>query len=408
MAVTNDRLLEAARRTIAHVKADTVPLAETITKVPAEHYLDHDRWLSELRSLFHRFPLVFGFSCEFVERFSYRSTEVMGVPVLVSRAADDTLRAFVNVCSHRGARVVAEGAGTTRRFTCPYHAWSYDNSGQLVGILDHDQFGEVDMDCNGLTELPVLERAGLVFVGLNHAGTPDLERYLCGYEEMLEHLGLAGCYLTGQQIVDGPNWKIAYDGYLDFYHLPILHRESFGADMCNKAIYDAWGPHQRVSAPDSSALRLDQSPESQWSIGALTSGIWTIFPHVSIASFHVAGPNGEGGGRMYMVSQLFPGETPDTSTTTQTFLTTFEPTEEIRPFIEAQQRFLLKVVRDEDYATGFLLQRGLKSGAKDFVMFGRNEAGGQRFHAWVDRLVDTESESEVLALIDEATYEPQL
>ena len=110
---------------------------------------------------------------------------------------------------------------------------------------------------------------------------------------------------------------------------------------------------------------------------------------------------------MYMVSQLFPGETPDTSTTTQTFLTTFAPTEEIRPFIEAQQRFLLRVVRDEDYANGFLLQRGLKSGAKDFVMFGRNEAGGQRFHEWVDRLVHTESESEVLALLNEAGYEPQ-
>jgi phenylpropionate dioxygenase-like ring-hydroxylating dioxygenase large terminal subunit len=246
-----------------------------------------------------------------------------------------------------------------------------------------------------------------VFVGLDHEGTDDLERYLCGYGEMLEHLGLAGCYFAGQQIVDGPNWKIAYDGYLDFYHLPILHRKSFGADLCNKAIYDAWGPHQRVSAPDASALRLDQSPESQWSIGALTSGIWTIFPHVSIASFHVAGPNGEGGGRMYMVSQLFPGETPDASTTTQTFLTTFKPAEEMLPFIEAQQRFLLRVVRDEDYATGFLLQRGLKSGAKDFVMFGRNEVGGQRFHQWVDRLVHTESESEVLALVDKATYEPQ-
>ena len=405
--MSRDRLLEAARRTIAHAKTETVPLAETIGKVPAGNYLDHDRWLTEVHSLFHRFPLVLGFSCEFVERYSYRSTEVIGIPVLVTRAADDELRAFVNTCSHRGSQVVPDGRVTSRRFTCPYHAWSYDNFGQLVGILDNEEFGQLEMSCHGLTELPVLEYAGLVFVGLDHEGTHDLEPYLCGYGEMLEHLGLAGCYFAGQQVVDGPNWKIAYDGYLDFYHLPILHRESFGTDLCNKAIYDAWGPHQRVSAPDSSMLGLDQSPESQWSIGALTSGIWTIFPHVAIASFHVNGPDGAGGGRMYMVSQLFPGETPDTSTTTQTFLTTFEPTQEILPFIEAQQRFLLRVVRDEDYANGFLLQRGLKSGAKDFVMFGRNEAGGQRFHDWVDRLVRTESESEVLELIGKATYEPQ-
>ena len=405
--MSKERLLEAARRTIAHAKAETAPRAKTIVHVPAWHYLDRDRWLNELRSLFHRFPLVFGFSCELAERYSYRATEIMGVPVLVTRAADDELRAFVNTCSHRGARVVAEGTGTARRFTCPYHAWSYDNLGQLVGIFDHDQFGEVDMSCNGLTELPVLEHAGLIFVSLDSQGTKDLDRYLCGYGEMLDHLGLANCYFAGQQTVDGPNWKIAYDGYLDFYHLPILHRESFGPDLCNKAVYDAWGPHQRVSAPDALALSLDQKPESDWSIGALTSGIWTIFPHVSIASFPVNGPDDRDGGRMYMVSQLFPGETPETSRTTQTFLTTFEPTEEIRPFVEAQQHFLLRVVRDEDYATGFLLQRGLATGAKDFVMFGRNEAGGQRFHQWIDQLLETKSESDVLALMDKARYEPQ-
>ena len=79
--MSRDRLLEAARRTIAHAKTETVPLAETIGKVPAGNYLDHDRWLTEVHSLFHRFPLVLGFSCEFVERYSYRSTEAIGIPV---------------------------------------------------------------------------------------------------------------------------------------------------------------------------------------------------------------------------------------------------------------------------------------------------------------------------------------
>ena len=49
--------------------------------------------------------------------------------------------------------------------------------------------------------------------------------------------------------MQGPNWKVAYDGYLDFYHLPILHRESFGPKMPSDALYDAWGPHQRESMP---------------------------------------------------------------------------------------------------------------------------------------------------------------
>ena len=402
MAVSNDRLLEAARRTIAHVKADTVPLAETIAKVPAEHYLDHDRWLSELRSLFHRFPLVFGFSCEFVERFSYRSTEVMGVPVLVSRAADDTLRAFVNVCSHRGARVVAEGAGTTRRFTCPYHAWSYDNDGQLVGILDRDDFGDLDPSCNGLTPLPCAERAGIIFVGLEPNGEIDIDAHLCGYGDLLEFHGFADCTFVGSQSVDGPNWKVAYDGYLDFYHLPILHKDTFGPDRSNKAIYDAWGPHQRVSSPDHRMMELEDMPEADWPEDVLTNGVWTIFPHTSIAGFPVRVDGVEGGGRMYMVSTLFPGADPDSSVTIQNFLATFDPTDELMPEIAAQQEFLMYVVREEDYFTGNRIQRTVKTGAKTEFLFGRNEAGGQRFHGWVDRLVAAESADDYRAVFAQA------
>ncbi|MBM36793.1 MAG: hypothetical protein CL460_06460 [Acidimicrobiaceae bacterium] len=410
--MSRERLLEAARRTIAHAKAGSAPQVDTIFRVPADSYLDPDRWGREVDLVFRRFPLLFGFSCEFTEEYSYRSMEILGVPVLVSRSGDGELRAFVNTCSHRGAIVVAEPEGSARRFTCPYHGWSYDSSGELVGVFDNDAFGELDKGCHGLTQLPLLESAGLVFVGLNHQGTGELDRYLCGYDEMLEHLGLGDCRFVGRQAVEGPNWKVAYDGYLDFYHLPVLHRESFGTNICNKAIYDAWGPHQRVSAPDSSMLRLEGRPESEWSSKALTTGVWTIFPHVSIASFEVDSSiigDGSGSlGRMYMVSQLFPGETPQSSLTIQNFLIDFSVNSEVQASsVDAYKRFLLGVVRDEDYATGFGVQRGLATGAKDSVLFGRNEAGGQRFHQWVDQLLETTPESEVLALIENAGYQSQ-
>ena len=62
------------------------------------------------------------------------------------------------MCSHRGAQLVDEGAGSSRRFTCPYHAWSYDQEGALVGVTNKDDFGDVDRSCLGLTPLPVEER----------------------------------------------------------------------------------------------------------------------------------------------------------------------------------------------------------------------------------------------------------
>ncbi len=396
--MSRETLVELTRRTLGHARAGTVPLAGDIGRVPASNYYDPDRWKLEMARVFKRTPLALGFTCELPEPGNYKALEVAGVPVLLSRGADGQMRAFVNMCSHRGSIVVPEGTGRARRFTCPYHAWSYDSEGRLVGILDREEFGDLDPDGHGLTPLPVAERAGIIFGALTPGAPFDIDAYLCGYGEMLAHHEFASCAYVGSQTVDGPNWKVAYDGYLDFYHLPILHRESFGPGYSNKAIYDAWGPHQRVTSPDRRFLALDNLPEDDWPADLLTDGVWTIFPHTSVAGFQVGANEVPGGGRMYMISTLFPGDTPDTSRTVQHFLATFELSEQLDGLIEAQKAFLLHVVRDEDYCNGNRIQRAVKTGAKTEFFFGRNEAGGQRFHGWVDRLVAAESDDDFAQL----------
>jgi phenylpropionate dioxygenase-like ring-hydroxylating dioxygenase large terminal subunit len=392
--MSRETLVELTRRTFQHARAGTVPLAGDVGRVPATNYYDPARWQLEMARVFKRTPLVLGFTCELPEPRSYKALEVAGVPILLSRGADGQMRSFVNMCSHRGSIVVPEGTGTARRFTCPYHAWTYDSEGRLVGILDRDEFGDLNPDCHGLTPLPVAERAGIVFGALTPGAPFDIDAYLCGYGEMLAHHQFARCAYMGSQTVDGPNWKVAYDGYLDFYHLPILHRESFGPGYSNKAIYDAWGPHQRVTSPDRRFLALDSLPEDDWPDDLLTDGVWTIFPHTSVAGFKVSADGVPGGGLMYMISTLFPGDTPDTSRTVQHFLAAFESSEQLDGLIEAQKAFLLHVVRDEDYYTGNRIQRAVKTGAKTEFFFGRNEAGGQCFHGWVDRLVAAETDED--------------
>ena len=392
--MSREQLITAAKRTLAHTKNGTVPLDAGVMRVPASNYYDADRWRLEMSHIFRRTPLVLGFSCELAEANSYKALEVMGTPVLLVRGSDGVLRSFVNMCSHRGAMVVEEGNGSSRRFTCPYHAWSYDQQGALVGILDKANFGEIEMSCHGLTPLPVAERAGVVFGGIVPGIGFDVDLFLCGYGEMLEHLGFADCTLVGRQSVAGPNWKLAYDGYLDFYHLPILHKNTFGTDYNNKTINDAWGPHQRNVQPDQRILALEGIPEDEWPMKALTGGVWTIFPHVSVAGF-------DAGGRLYMVSQLFPGDTPETSITVQNFLATFTPTEEQLTLIDEQMSFLIHVVRDEDYYTGNRIQRAVKTGVKSEFVFGRNEGPCQRFHGWVESLVAAD-DAEFVRLFAEA------
>jgi carnitine monooxygenase subunit len=380
---SRDQLVSMARRIVAHAEAGTIDAEDDVYRVPVERYYDPERWQIEIERIFKRLPLTLAFSCELQEPGAYKSMDAVGVPILLSRGRDGQVRAFVNMCSHRGAVVVPEGSGTARRFTCPYHAWTYSPEGDLVGLRDREDFGAVDLERLGLTPLPVAERSGLVFVVLTPGAPIDIDAFLQGYDDLLATLHLDECVLAARQSIPGPNWKLAYDGYLDLYHLPVLHRETFGPDTSSKAIYDVFGPHQRVTSPDRYWCRLGGRPEADWTEAQLNGGIWTIFPHVSIAAF-------DAGGKLFMVSQLFPGPTPGESTTVQSFLATFEPTEAQQERIAEQTTFLDRVVRDEDYRTGLSIQRTLRTGAKRDVLFGRNEGGGHRFHRWTDALVDAE------------------
>jgi carnitine monooxygenase subunit len=300
---------------------------------------------------------------------------VLDTPVLLIRGADLVVRAFVNSCSHRGAVVVPDGHGTGRRFACPYHNWTYDTVGDLVGVTDREYFGELDTSCMGLTPLPVAERAGLVFVVLTPGAVMDIDAHLCGYDQVLDFFGFGDWHLVSRKELAGPNWKIAYDGYLDYYHLPFLHRESFGPDISNKPIYYDWGPHQRMTSPDPGYLGLREIPEDDWDLDLVCGGVWTIFPHISFA----------GGNKGGLISQLFPGSAPNTSVTIQNYFVAAEPDDQQRTEAQATADFLEQVVRDEDYATGLRLQQALATGAKQHVVFGRNEGGGQRFHQLLDQ-----------------------
>ena len=384
--MSRELLIEMAKQNLAHVKSGDIPLTDQVMEVPARHYYDRQRWELEVSRVFKRMPLMLAMTCELPTPGDYKAMEAVGVPVIIIRGQDGQVRSFLNICSHRGSQILQVGTGNSRRFSCPYHAWTYNDLGQLVAILSNHEFGEIDKSCNGLRELPALERAGLIWVTLDPDSRLDIGDFLSGYDKMLAHFGFESWHLFESRRLEGPNWKIAYDGYMDLYHLPVLHRNTFGPQMPNQAIYRAFGPHQRVSSPNPLLLEFEDQPDDQWDEATMMMGVWTIFPHVSIASF-------DGGGRGVMISQLFPGDSPSESYTIQNYVMEHEPPEETVPLAHDQFKLLEYVVREEDYATGIRQQRALETGLKATVMFGRNEGGGQCFHSWLDRLLNTDDQS---------------
>ncbi|MBL0115753.1 MAG: Rieske 2Fe-2S domain-containing protein [Sphingomonadales bacterium] len=398
-AMSRSQLYEMTRSLIAHGKAKTMELADRVVSIPASAYTDPEQFEIEKAKIFKRMPLMLAPSCELSKPGDFKAMTVVGVPVLLTRQKDGSVAAFLNMCTHRG-NPVAQGSGNASRFVCGYHGWMFKNDGDLLGVASPGDFGAINKAAHCLTKFPVLERAGLIWVILDPHSTLDIKDFLCGYDDLLEHFGFANWTLFDSRQLEGPNWKTAYDGYLDFYHLPVLHANTFGSDFFNRANYFAWGPHQRLSSPSVNAQKtgstetvdLSKMREEDWPIDALLQGVWTIFPHISIASFY------GGGGRGAMISQLFPGNTVGESVTTQFYVMEHAPdTDAVRQGARDQFDFLKIVVRDEDYTTGKRQHEALQSGLMDHVLFGRNEGGGQVFHQWVDRL--TQASDDELPLI---------
>jgi len=385
-AMNNPGIASMIRHGVAHAAAGTIDLVDNVMKLSSRVYTSPERYKLEVDRIFKRLPLMLAPSCELPNPGDFKTMDVAGTPVLLVRGQDGVVRSFINSCSHRGTNVETAEHGNARRFTCPYHGWTFGQDGALVAIASPSDFGEIDKSCYGLKALPVAERAGLIFASVDPNSSLDIDAFLSGYDHLLESFHFKDWHFFSKRRLAGPNWKIAYDGYLDFYHLPVLHKNSLGgprafnAPLGNRALYHAWGPHQRLVGTDRKTKDLVGTPESEWSDDQVMTGVWTIFPSISIASF-------DGGGRGAMISQLLPGETVGTSYTTQMYLMEKKPDEETAKHAHAMFDLLETVVRDEDYATGLRQQRALESGTRDHVLFGRNEGGAQTFHAWVEKII---------------------
>ncbi len=240
------QLIEIARQDLEHGRNGTQSQAAEILRIPANNYTDQARWQLEMDRIFRRVPLMAATSAELRKPGAYKAMDAAGVQILITRTQSGRVKAFVNMCSHRGAKLMGEGCGHANKFTCPYHAWTFSPEGDLVAIYSNDQFGDLNKAENGLTELPCLERAGLIWVTVDPKSELPIEDFLSGYDALLAQFGFDDWYYHSSQRVEGPNWKVAYDGYLDYYHLPILHRATFGTDIGNKANYYSWGPHTHM------------------------------------------------------------------------------------------------------------------------------------------------------------------
>ena len=375
-----------------YVETGRTDQAVSTLRIPARSYTDAARWEREMELIFLRVPLLVALSAELPAPGDFKTLEILGKPLLITRLADGGVRAMLNVCKHRGMLLADQPCGNRRQFTCRYHAWSYGNDGSLRGVSDPQKFGEVDKATLGLTQLPVYERAGLVFAVLTPGLPTDFESFFGGMLEDLDRIGLAGWHYCGKRELSGANWKIAYDGYLEGYHFAAAHPQTIAPrTFSNVMHFEAHGPHMVVGFPQRGIAKLRGVPrEELWRHECDGFDfVRTLFPNVSV----FVAPE------ITQVSLLLPGPRPDQNRTILLFLQRTAPANEAEAAQTTQMMdFLHRVVDEEDYKVGLEVQRGLESGAMDAVIFGRNERGNQYFHRWVDWYLADDPDAPVPAL----------
>ena len=164
----------------------------------------------------------------------WQTLDFLGESVIVMRGADDRIRAFANVCRHRGSRLVDGNSGCARRLTCPYHGWTYASDGRLIGVPHKEDYPGLDLADWGLLPVELEQWHGFLFVRLEDGGPNVAEMMAPSEAEIapyrLEELQAIGRITLRPRDV---NWKNVADNYSDGLHIPVAHpglTRLFGGD----------------------------------------------------------------------------------------------------------------------------------------------------------------------------------
>ena len=370
--------IDLLKRLLHYIETKTTALADVPWRNDVSVYTDLDLAAREQQVLFRRRPLLMGFASEWDEPGAFRTDDYAGVPILIVRGRDGKLRAFLNVCRHRGAKV-AQGGGTTGRFVCPYHAWTYDLSGKVIGIPDERCFPGVRSERPSLAQLPLCEKHGLVWVIPTPTGDGivdfDVDPWLGGLGPELASYGFRSWAFYDKRVVpDTMNWKILVDTFHEGYHIGFLHRDSLKEVLhSNVADFAAFGANHRLVMPRKKLERLRAEPEDSWDLMWNTTLIYALFPNTLLI---VQGDHVE-------LARIFPSEGGRVDRAVMD-LALYVPkapvTEEERTHWDKNMQLVFDVVTSEDFPAGRTIQIGLTSGAQTHLVYGRNEPAMIHYH----------------------------
>jgi phenylpropionate dioxygenase-like ring-hydroxylating dioxygenase large terminal subunit len=357
------------------------PLGPTSMHNPASAYTSPERFDAELRVLFRGRPALVALSCELREPGSYVTLDVGDVPLAAVRQPDGTVRAYVNVCRHRGSPLLLDPAGEgLRSIRCPYHAWTYGLDGCLRAFPGAEAgFDDVDKATHGLLEVPVVEGLGLVFAIADPAAAPfAIEDALQGAEDEIVDFAMGDyTHVETREHEWNVNWKLVMDTFTEPYHIPWLHKDSIAPYyLFDRWIHDSYGANQRFIGCRKSVLDEVAKPSED---------DWDLLPHATLQYLLV--PNA------VLTHQLdhlelwrFVPRSPD-RTLVRTSVYSPPATTRKPGYFVKNLDILLGVTNTEDFPMQERVQRNLASGVVPEVVYGKMEPALVAYHQAIDELL---------------------
>ncbi|RDK10101.1 aromatic ring-hydroxylating oxygenase subunit alpha [Cupriavidus lacunae] len=366
--------IAAIRRIPPH---DRNEVESTIARRPAGIFTDPSHYEQEQRAIFRRLPVPVGLSVQLPEPNMFLALNAYGLPILLSRTATGEVKAFLNVCQHKGSLLVERSdAFKAGRVSCPYHAWTFSATGKLVGVPRQEVFAGLRKEDHPLAELACKEAGGLIWVVLDRNVEPDFSHIHDDLVSDFEALNLPRLHLYGHKTFElDANWKLVLEPFLEPYHIQRLHANSVAgmfADLPN--VVDVLGEHIRqVSGKaDFEPSVLDKPGEN---IHKSVTFAYMVFPNtVVITSPH------------YISVKIVKPNGPAKSTVEYFMLTRTPPDNDKAKELYARSfELILDVFGNEDYHAACISQCGIESGAIRELTYGGMETNIPLFYEFVER-----------------------
>ncbi len=317
--------------------------------IPARYYQDHDVYEREKNNIFFCNWWYAGHISQLTNPGDYLTTQIHEQNIFVVRDHSNELRAFYNVCQHRGHELLS-GTGSTKLIVCPYHAWSYDLDGTLKGARNTDQMEGFDK-CNfSLKSVRTEVFCGLVFINMDPDASPLAEQASELEQEIREYCpnvdSLAFAQRDNYQVAC--NWKVMIDNFLECYHCHTAHRDF--VDLVDMKSYRS-ATSGIYSSHISNAAKSTENSAYTFEKGDVDFGFagWFLWPNLTIWVYP--------GEANLSVLQMIPDGPEQTIEYQDWFVPKGEPCQQLQDAMAYQK----DILQPEDIGLCESVQRGLKS-----------------------------------------------